>query len=79
MSGTTLTTQVAGVFLDADPADAAGGEVDVGPAAVVAVEAAAEGAEGEHDAVGVAVGVGRSPGRSRYSSTRTRSFSKTTR
>jgi hypothetical protein len=54
----------------ADPADVTGGEVGD----IVAVEAAAEGAEGEHDAVGVAVG----SGRSRYWSTRTRSFPKTT-
>ena len=67
------------MLLGADPADLAGREVDVGLAAVAAVEAAPEELRVTITLSGWPWGWVRSPGRSRYSRTRTRSFSKTTR
>jgi hypothetical protein len=69
---------LAGVLLGVEPADLAGVEVDV-DLAVGAVEAAAEGGEVTMTLSGWPWRWVRSPGRSRYSRTRTRSFSKTTR
>jgi hypothetical protein len=48
------------------------------PATSVVEQTPQEGAQGEHDAVRMSMGVGLVPGWSRYSSTRTRSFSNTT-
>src|SRR5256885_9570 len=72
------TDVLAAVRLRVQPADQARLQGDVAVFAVFSNQASVELTQGDHDAVWVVVRIRLLPGSSLYSSTRTRSFSKTT-